>query len=120
MGLARCRWKPAFSDCWRCSFPPNPARAIARTDPAWPLPARGGDGPAVGLAQMPDDGEAEHETAVRASRRRVGLAERLEHGLQEVHGNARAGVGDRDFHRALRATDAHVDGAFLGCELERV
>src|SRR5205085_10786599 len=75
---------------------------------------------AVHLREVAHDCEAESEAAVRARRRRVGLAEALEDVRQEAGADALPGVAHANLRVGAGALQANLDAPARGRELDGV
>ena len=82
--------------------------------------ARGMDGAAVQLDDVPHDGQPEAEPAVRPGRAAVGLAEAIEDERQHLGPDALAGVRDHDLDLRADAPDVNLHAAAARRELDRV
>ena len=76
--------------------------------------------PAVHLDDVANDGQAESEAAGLSCRARLGLAETLEHVLQEVGMDAHARVAHDNLDMRVHAFEANLHAAMLGRELHRI
>src|SRR6185436_7754953 len=74
----------------------------------------------MSLDQMPNDGQAETETAVPSRAGSVRLQERLEHICQEVAPDADAAVAHSDFNQAIAAPERGLNLAARRRELDRI
>src|SRR5262249_40304197 len=82
--------------------------------------ARDANRSAVKLDKMPGDPEPKTQSCVSAGGGGIRLAETFEHVIDELGGNALAGVLDDNLHAAVDALESDLNPASRGCELDGV